>query len=719
DQAYIYAVWLLTEGAQAVTEAAPAHPAAASLWGFGKTLFLEHPTWRGGMIDLDPAANADDLSRQVIAKTLDTAYEATVALRQGRQYRQQITPAPIPAGDPRAYRDDGVFIVTGGMGGLGLAAARRIVEKGGRHLILLSRRGVPDPDADPRLSALRALGATVEVRALDVRDTVAMRTLFSDIDRRGLPVRGVVHAAGENWFSKILDLDLDRFLATLKTKVSATQTLHDLTKDRDLDCFVVFSSVSALWGSVDLSHYAAANQFADMLCLVRAADGLPSLSIDWGPWAEVGMSAAPAEQEVLEKLGFQLMPPERALAAMDAAESAGRPLSLIADMDWERFQVFIDFAPQGSLFEQVAQATTHAPRGAPDRVQAIRDAEPDAALALIEQAVRVELKSVTLIQSADKIDPDQRFNFMGMDSLMALSFAAALETYFQIDVPNTLTYNHPTIRAVTAYLFEALRCTPPPDADPAAAAPPTPPAVSWLRHLNRAADRQVICVPFAGSGATAFSNVARALDGRVDITALQLPGREDLASDAPITSISDLVAEAVPHLAGEARPLILFGHSMGATIAIELAKALEREESGSVGGVILSGCNPIDGPATEPIHALPDAEFLAEVLSTYESAQDADQRAEALARSIDLMRADLKLFETYAPGPGKISAPITAICAMHDPLVSEAEMRGWAHHTTGRFRLNTIGGGHQYLTEDTDAFADALTAALADLGETG
>src|SRR5207237_936445 len=114
-------------------------------------------------------------------------------------------------------------------------------------------------------------------------------------------------------------------------------------------------------------------------------------------------------------------------------------------MDWERFQLFIDFCPQPSLFSAVAVRHERTDLALPGRLDAILAAPPDEAREMIEKAVRTELRAVTLIESSFTIDAGQRFNFIGMDSLMALSFAAALETYFRIELPSTLTYNYPTI----------------------------------------------------------------------------------------------------------------------------------------------------------------------------------------------------------------------------------------------------------------------------------
>lgn len=722
DQGYVHPLWMVTVGAQAVDDEAQTDLASAPLWGFGKTLFLENPAWRGGMIDLGLDAEAQRAANQVIAKVVTPEFEHCIAVRGEQQYVQQLVRAPLKSQPAATLRDDGVYVITGGLGGLGLKVADWIVDKGGRDLILISRRSLPTvidaehPDAavTEQVTKLQQRGARVHVESIDVRDSQALSELFSRLDAKGIAVRGVVHAAGENWFGKVLDLDRERFIETLKTKVSASYALHELTRERDLDCFMLFSSVSAFWGSVNLAHYTAANQFMDMLSLHRAQQGLPSLCIDWGPWDEVGMSAKPAEREVMAKLGLQLLAPEQALKAMEAAYVAKRPLSMITNNDWDTFQVFIDFCLQPSAFANVTKSREQTAVRTEDRIGAIKQASEAEAMDMINKAVRLELKSVTLLESADRIDEQQRFNFMGMDSLMALSFAAALENYFQFEVPSTLTYNYPTIKAVNEFIYQNLIGAAyedsegePRDGEPA--------IQSWLRPLNSEVEPMLICLPFAGSGVTAYQPLAAELEGKVHLVGIQLPGREEMSHLSAVVEMETMVEQIIAQLTDIHRPCFIYGHSMGAAIASELAKRLERHSSLAIDGLIVSGCNPPEGKRAHPIHQLADEQLVDAVLDKYESPMHRSERKQAISRSIGLLRADLTLFETYQPTEERLHVPIASVYSAQDPLVDEASMRRWQRFTEGGFVFKKVEGGHRFVVDNASELAQALDAAILEI----
>lgn len=743
DCALVCPLWLLTEAAHQISQGAAINPMAATLWGFGRTLFLEHPEWRGGLIDLGTSDTGADTAARVVAKVLSGDAEPCIALRGARQYFEQIVPAPFDAVPPGRFRDDGAYIVTGGLGGLGLTTARWLVDRGARHLILLGRRVVPEPgdrkdmpgdhpmrDVLNQIAELEAAGARVETQTLDVRNHAEMEALFSRLDTHGIAVRGVVHAAGVNWFGKILTLNVPDLLETLKTKVGASWHLHRLTQDRDLDCFVMFSSVSALWGSVDLAHYSAANRFMDALSVERARRGLPTLCIDWGPWDTVGMSAGPEEKTVLEKLGFSLLPPARALAAMDAALAAGRPLSLIAQVDWSRFQMFIDFSPQPSLFAQVATDPTRVQSDRSDHLQLILDAPRAEARAKIERVVRLELASVTLIESCDTLDPDQRFNFMGIDSLMALSLAAALENYFRFEVPSTLTYNYPTINAVTDYIADMLfDDTTEPTKNVQTLTPKseimTAPicAADWFQDPVGRGDTDatplVYAFPYAGSGASAFTPLAQQLGGQACLVAVQTPGRETHGAAKPFERMADLVAGFLAVFEPPETPFAFFGHSMGAITAYAIAAEMHTRGDRGPSMLILSGANPPAGPPDRPIHTLPADAFIAEVARKYtgstEESEATSGRIAALNRSQTLLRADITVIETCPKLDTVLDCPISVIAAGQDPLITRAAMAGWANHTSGDFSLAAPDGAHRIVTDAPDVLAAIILRAIKSL----
>ncbi|WP_212004529.1 type I polyketide synthase [Chitinophaga sp. HK235] len=728
ESALVMPLWLLTRHAQPVPDAGKdLKLSAAALWGFGKTLFLEHPEWRGGMIDI---SSPEDVS-VLLHKILQPGREHCITLRKGQQYVTQLQPMPEVAAATISLRNDGAYIITGGFGGLGLACASWLAGKGVKHLILLGRRVLPPAESwasitaeHPeyhvirQLSGLQQEGIHVATHSMDVRDSRALAHIFEQLDEQQIPVRGVLHAAGVNWFSKVMDLDSNKLAGTLQIKTEVSWQLHQLTKERDLDCFLLFSSVSALWGSVDLSHYTSANYYMDMLSMYRKGLGLPATCIDWGPWAEAGMSAGAYEMQVLEQLGFRLLAPAKALSCMETAIARHDPLLLIADINWEKFRLFTEFSLQPSLFGQVVKSNTAATPAAAN-LDHILSSTPAAARAQIEEVVRLELRMVMLIESMDTIDARQRFNFLGMDSLMAISFVARLEQYFHCRLSATLAYNYPTIEAVTDYIFSLVyenRDTIQPVItqlpEPLPDAVPVPKAFIVMNEKNRPVKQQLYCFPYAGSGASAYSRWADAFGEQLEVIAVQPRGREERSHEPAFTDLQALVADLLQNYSDPAEEFYFFGHSMGALMAYEFYVALQRAGRKLPAGLILSGCGAPLEAGTGTLHQLGEDAFIEEILRSYGDPGIAAERRKALQHTSELLRADLQVLECYQPGGMEITIPLTVVAGLHDQLAPAATVRRWMDLATDNFSICYLKAGHDLVQQKSQDLIKIISSAI-------
>ncbi|WDF57262.1 type I polyketide synthase [Mucilaginibacter sp. KACC 22063] len=735
--ALVLPVWIVTRRSQLVEPAENGGAAMlnichAPVWGFAKTLFLEHPELRGGLIDIE----TDSDVTAVLAKINKPRNERVVALRNGVQYIEQITANKAAKATPEVLlRADGVHIITGGLGGLGLKCAAWVVDKGGRHLVLISRRkfhvadkwaGItnthPDYSIVQQLLAMQQKGAKIEIVQLDVRDIGGLEKLFTAFKKSRVPVRGVIHAAGVNWFGKVMELDRDEFLHTLKTKVSATWAIHQLTLKHDLDCFILFSSVSALWGSVELSHYSAANQFMDMLSLYRHQAGLPSLCIDWGPWAEVGMSAEDREANVLQKLGFELMTPAAALSAMQKELVAGVALSLVANVNWKKFGTFVDFSLQPSLFAEVRPQAVAEVATAESGVDRILKSPPEKALKMIEDAVRMKLRNVMLIEASDSIDREQRFNFLGMDSLMSISFAAELEHYFGIKLPNTLAYNYPHIKAVSEFIFSLIYTEiseDEPDGlqEPVSniTSPVTDSEPGLYKMISRPATNakiRLFCFPYLGAGASVYEKWAAFFDDHYELVAVQTPGREERSNVAPFVSMHELIDALLTEYTEPDGDFAFFGHSFGGLVAYEFYNALKEHGRKLPLKLFLSGCEAPLSPSKSRLHELPDKEFIDEIINKYDNAGDVLERKRALSNNPALLRADVQVLELYQSENQRIDVPLTVIAGTHDRITDATLVKSWLTLANADFTMKYINGGHDLVKEHGPELAGIIKSGL-------
>ncbi len=233
--------------------------AQAPLWGMGRVAALELPARWGGMIDLDATEGDDRSAALLLAEIEDPQGEDQTAFRAGRRLVARLVPSPDRASRSVTIRSDAAYLVTGGLGALGLHVARTLVERGARHLVLVGRHG---SRAAAEVEALERAGAQVTVVEGDVsrREDVARA-----IAAASAPLCGVVHAAGTVRLDSIEEMTAESLDEVFRGKAGGAWWLHELTRDLPLDFFVMFSSIAAVWGSARQAHYAAANAFLDAL----------------------------------------------------------------------------------------------------------------------------------------------------------------------------------------------------------------------------------------------------------------------------------------------------------------------------------------------------------------------------------------------------------------------------------------------------------------------
>ncbi|MGW2191891.1 beta-ketoacyl reductase, partial [Streptosporangium sp. NPDC001682] len=230
---------------------------------------------------------------------------------------------------PRRWNPEGTVLITGGTGGLGALFARHLVaERGVRHLLLTSRRGLEAPGAVELQAELIAHGVEVTVAACDMADRDQVAALLAGVDAEH-PLTAVIHTAGVLDDGTIPSLAPERLDTVLRPKVDAAWHLHELTRGEDLADFIMFSSVAGVIGAPGQGNYAAANSFLDALAQQRRAAGLPALSLAWGAWAQdSGMTGtlSDGDMERLARAGTPPLAPEQGIALFEVAVRSSEPV---------------------------------------------------------------------------------------------------------------------------------------------------------------------------------------------------------------------------------------------------------------------------------------------------------------------------------------------------------------------------------------------------------
>jgi NAD(P)-dependent dehydrogenase (short-subunit alcohol dehydrogenase family)/acyl carrier protein len=426
----------------------------------------EHPEIWGGLIDLDPTATPREGAQILLGELTRRDGEDQVCYRANQRLVARIVrceKAPRrPVGDDGSWlRGDATYLITGGLGGLGLSVARWMGERGAKSLVLVSR-SADSTTGDPVVMALRERGVNIFVARADVSRQEEMAGVLRTIADALPPLRGVIHAAGVLEDGVLLAQDWPRFEKVFAAKVAGTWNLHQLTHHVPLDFFVLFSSVAALLGPPGQSNHAAANAFEDAVAQWRRARGLPALSINWGPWGTVGAAAVPGSvaKSLWDAQGIEFFAPEEGLDVLGSALSAGVTQQAALRVTWSRFieqfagatpPVFSELAGGRHVLHRAMQVVERQTGALADRWAAIPDADrPEFVLRSVQRSVAATLGHRDLVD----VDISRPLMELGVDSLMAVELKKSLEREWSLEgrVPATMIFKYPTIGHVAEFI---------------------------------------------------------------------------------------------------------------------------------------------------------------------------------------------------------------------------------------------------------------------------
>ena len=376
------------------------------------------------------------------------------AFRHMQQARHVGKIVVTPTARPSARVDrDGTYLITGGLGGLGLLMADWLVRQGAGRLMLIGRRG-PTPEVERHLKGLRELGPEVMVARADVTDYDRLAACLDLIDDRK-PLRGVIHAAGVLDDGALLQQDWARFSAVLGPKVRGAWNLHALTRGRPLDFFVLFSSAAGLIGNRGQSNYAAANAFLDAFASHIRSHGVPAMSIGWGPWAELGAAA-----ELVRRRGAADVPgqgaiaPDEGLALFSNLLAEGSAYVAVLPIEWAKFLDRRDAVPRffAELVSEPAPGRLTMEEHPGGLAQEWERTPAKDRLDFLGRHVRAATAKVLGLRTPDRIDPRRGFTDQGVDSLMAVELRNDLASRLGQPLPATLIFDYPTPDALIGHL---------------------------------------------------------------------------------------------------------------------------------------------------------------------------------------------------------------------------------------------------------------------------
>ncbi|MDA2812315.1 SDR family NAD(P)-dependent oxidoreductase [Nocardiopsis sp. RSe5-2] len=465
DAAVSAPLWCVTFGAVA---AAPGDrigdPWDAAVWGLGRVAAQEHPDRWGGMVDLPPGPagpSEHDLDALCAALARPGGEDQFAVRPQGLLARRLVRASLDGEAPVRRWRPSGTVLITGGTGALGAQTARRLAAAADPpHLLLAGRRGPDAPGAAELADELRAAGADVTLAACDVADRAALARLLEGIpaDR---PLTAVVHAAAELDDAPVGALTPERIGRALRAKAVGALNLHALTRDVELDAFVLFSSAAALVGVSGQGNYAPGNAVLDALAHHRRGLGLEAVSVAWGAWADQGM-AADGTGDRLVRHGLPGIDPATAVEALRRAVEHGDTAVAVARFDWSRFPAAFTAVRPSSLLDLIPEAAGAGGGGAADgpgggegpstlrgRLEA---ADGPERRRLLLAAVRAEAAAVLGHRAPGDLADDRSFKDQGADSVTALELRNRIAAAVEERLPASVVFDHPTPAALAAHL---------------------------------------------------------------------------------------------------------------------------------------------------------------------------------------------------------------------------------------------------------------------------
>jgi epothilone polyketide synthase D len=486
---------------------------------------------------------------------------------------------PVPDCADLPVTANGSYLLTGGLGGFGMATARRLVEWGARHLILIGRSGAATPEAVAGVRELEAAGARVVVERADVADADALAAVLKRAAETLPPLRGVIHGAMVLRDVPLAQMTAIQMESVLQPKVAGAWNLHRLTKDLALDFFVLYSSVSSMIGNVGQANYAAANSYLDALAEYRRAAGLPGTSICWGPIESVGVVAGNTKVlEGIERMGLECVTLDQAWKALSWSIRARVPNPGVMRIDWGRVVMLSDSVARSPRFAEMRPAAIEEP--------GIESLLPAGALPDGPEERRLRLERIVVREAAkvfglpdDKADPNSALDQFGLDSLMAMELSARLEKATGIDVPQmTLMRRGLTLAEVAASLGMGPAAS---HGGHGSESHPHQPQSSRGRGLLAVVQQgDPANTPFAfivaGYGDIwAVRDLAALLGSHQTVYALY-PPRETVVGGSSIRDLAALYASELREVQPEG-PYLLGGYSAGALIGIEVARSLRQD----------------------------------------------------------------------------------------------------------------------------------------------
>lgn len=464
-------LWFITRGAQAVKSSLSyTGLLQASVWGMAKSIAMEYPELQCSCIDLDdttPESEVDMLAQQIWSDN----NENQIAFRSNTRYIPRMKRCNLEDtlqsensdvvnhvdvnvqnnNKQIILKENASYLITGGLGGIGLTVAHWMAERGAKRLVLVSRNK-PSSEAEKELKELRSMGIDIVIARADISNASELAEAMDKATDKDYPLRGVVQSAGLLSDASLAQQDREKFIKVMQPKVAGAWNLHQQTLKSELDLFIVFSSVASIFGSPGQANHSASNAFLDMLVYYRQTLGLPAMSINWGAWSKVGSATTVTESNALFK-GIDSMEPAQAIWAMEQLITEKVTQAAVLPVDWSQLASGNITMP---LLADLVKSSNKLDLQAGSFFTQLKDTALEERKDLLTAFVKNQLMSVLGLELNSDLDTQQGLFDLGLDSLTSVEFRNRIQLSLNCTLASTLAFNYPSIEAVVNYLSQSV-----------------------------------------------------------------------------------------------------------------------------------------------------------------------------------------------------------------------------------------------------------------------
>ncbi|OHX68065.1 type I polyketide synthase [Flammeovirga pacifica] len=621
----------------------------------------------------------------------------------------------LPAHDLR-FDNNAAYVVSGGASGFGLEVAKWIAENGAGELILLSRSGAKSDYDKDVIAYMESLGVKVQLPKVNITHEETLKKIFDEVSS---PIKGIIHSAAVLDDCTMPNLDADRFMRVYSPKAMGAWALHKASLGHDLDFFLSFSSISAVFGLPGQANYSSANNFLDRLATYRQSLGLVGNSVNLGVLGDyAGMSKDGGQViDVLEAQGWTMLTLKQIRETFSKIILQRSTQRMVANLDFKRFR---DFFPQLATDMRFAElmntdSVDGSGSGGSLKDQVIAKDGEEKHTFLQEQLQQALAK--ILGTSPEKVDIPTPISKMGLDSLMQNQIRNWISQKLEVNYPLMKIAKGPSLVELAEDLIKGFEAE-----STEEKVPEITTDISgiedaddletigdkWFVHRKREDDARIrlFCFHPVGAGASMFNHFLYEAHQDIDVYAVQLPGRENRKDENHLTQFFDVIDELEKQILPLLdKPFAFYGHSFGGILAYELQHRLREKhqlcpEHSFVSGTISAHLTPTWRNDRDTIHkTADDTNSEAKLMGLMSYIDD-----EAFVRQIlPIMRKDMELIMGYDyQDKENFTWPITAFAAEEDEVVLPEEMKPWKQHTDGPFEIHVLHGDHWFLSRNKE-----------------